>query len=88
MNWVAQSELTVDEIMRILTLTAAQRSTLLERLENVPGKDWQRTAIVSVPPGKTFHYTATYYGDWLAAHERVHLDQIEQTATVVTHRRP
>jgi hypothetical protein len=37
---------------------------------------WQRTASVSVPPAKVVEYTAHYYGDWLAGHERAHLKRL------------
>jgi hypothetical protein len=51
----------------------AQRAELLETLEASPPEAWQRTATVSVPPGKHYEYTTLYYGDWMARHERSHL---------------
>lgn len=52
----------------------AQRAKLLAALDGVPPSAWEeRTATVSVPPNKTFHYSARYYGSWLASHERAHL---------------
>ena len=52
---------------------ADRREALLEVLEPLPLDAWQRTAIVSVPPGKSYERSVQYYGDWLAAHERAHL---------------
>lgn len=54
----------------------AQRGELLEVLEPLPPEAWQRTATVTVPPNKTYEYSALYYGDWMARHERGHLKHI------------
>jgi hypothetical protein len=51
----------------------AQRAELLEVLEPLPQDSWERTATVTVPPRTTYEYSARYYGDWMAAHERSHL---------------
>ncbi len=51
----------------------AQRAELLEVLEPLPPGVWERTATVSVPPGKVYEYSTLYYGDWMARHERSHL---------------
>jgi hypothetical protein len=58
---------------------AAARTKLLEVLEPLAPADWERTATVTVPPKKVFEYTARYYGDWLAAHERAHLRHLART---------
>ena len=50
-----------------------QRSELLGVLEPLPPETWERTATVSVPPAKVYEYSAHYYGDWMARHERGHL---------------
>jgi hypothetical protein len=50
-----------------------QRAELLEVLEALPPEAWERTATVSVPPKQVFEYSARYYGDWMARHERAHL---------------
>ena len=50
-----------------------QRAALLEVLETLPHQAWERTATVSVPPNQVFEYSARYYGDWMARHERAHL---------------
>jgi hypothetical protein len=50
-----------------------QRVELLEAIEPLPASAWQRTATVTVPPKKVYRYSALYYGDWMARHERSHL---------------
>ena len=50
-----------------------QRAELLEVLEPLPPEAWERTATVSVPPNQVYEYSARYYGDWMARHERGHL---------------
>jgi hypothetical protein len=56
----------------------AKRAELLATLEPVAARDWNRTATVAVPPNKVYEYSVSYYGDWLAAHERAHLRHIER----------
>jgi hypothetical protein len=55
-----------------------QRGELLEVLEPLPPEAWEHTATVSVPPGKVYEYSALYYGDWLARHERGHLGNMRR----------
>ncbi|HXG26040.1 MAG TPA: DinB family protein [Candidatus Binatia bacterium] len=56
----------------------AERARLLEDLSTLGSDAWARTATVTVPPKKVFEYSARYYGDWLAAHERAHLRHLER----------
>lgn len=57
-----------------------QRIELLRVLEPLPPDAWERTATVTERPGETRERSVLFYGDWLAAHERVHWEQI---ATIV-----
>lgn len=50
-----------------------RRAELLDVLEDMSPGDWQRTAAVTAPPNTVYQYSALYYGDWLARHERSHL---------------
>jgi hypothetical protein len=52
------------------------RAEILEVLEPLPPEAWERTAIVSAPPGKVYENSVLYYGDWMARHERSHLRHI------------
>ena len=56
----------------------AQRAELLEVLEALPLHAWERTATVWAPPGVVYEYSALYYGDWMARHERSHLKHMSQ----------
>jgi DinB superfamily len=63
-----------------------QRTELLEVLRALPPEGWDRTATVSVPPAKQYEYSVAYYGDWLAAHERAHLNHLPKVIAVVAKR--
>jgi hypothetical protein len=61
----------------------AQRADLLAVLTPLPAEAWQRIAIVTEPPGRTRERSLRFYGEWLAAHEREHMPQIEKTVDAV-----
>ena len=65
---------------------ASQRAELLSVLEPLPPEGWERTATVSVPPAKRFEYSVRYYGDWLAGHERAHLNDLPKVIGIVAKR--
>ena len=50
-----------------------QRSELLDRLKNIPIKDWSRSAIIRDRPESVFSYTL-----YLTQHETAHCEQIEE----------
>ena len=54
----------------------AQRAELLEVLDPLPAGAWERTATVWAPPGVVYEYSLLYYGDWMARHERSHLQHM------------
>lgn len=58
-----------------------QRAKLLGVLEPLPPAAWDRTATVTVPPNKVYEYSARYYGDWMARHERSHLKHMARILT-------
>jgi hypothetical protein len=55
---------------------AEGRRGLLERLERLAAGDWDRAAVVRVPPGKVYERSVRYYGAWLAQHEGTHLKDL------------
>lgn len=63
-----------------------QRAELLAVLEPLKPEAWHRTASVAVPPNKTYEYTARYYADWLAGHERAHLKSLPRIIEAVLER--
>src|SRR5262245_4030462 len=62
---------------------SAGRTELLAFLEPLQPGDWDRVAIVTVAPNRTAEQTARFFGDWLAGHERDHLEQLERTVGAV-----
>ena len=56
---------------------AAARTELLPVLRAMGPADWERVAVVTVAPGRTVEQPARFFGDWLAGHEREHLQQME-----------
>lgn len=62
-----------------------QRAELLAELEPLPSPAWERTASVAVPPNTLYEYSALYYGDWLARHERSHLSHMTRIVQELEH---
>ena len=54
----------------------AQRAELLEMIEPLAPDAWERTATVTEKTGDVRERSARYYADWMARHEREHLEQI------------
>lgn len=59
------------------------RAELLAVLAPLPPGDWERVAVVTVAPGRSLEQTARFFGDWLAGHEREHLEQLERAVGAV-----
>ena len=55
---------------------AQGRGELLADLNSARQEDWERIAVVTVQPNRVLEQSARFFGDWLAAHEREHLEQI------------
>jgi DinB superfamily len=55
------------------------RAELLAVLAALRDEDWERVALVTVSPHRTAAQTGRFFGDWLARHERDHLEQVRQT---------
>jgi hypothetical protein len=62
---------------------AKQRSEFLSVVEMLPLAAWQRTATVTGMVGDVHEYTAQFYGDWLAGHERAHLKKLAKAIDAV-----
>jgi hypothetical protein len=67
---------------------ATGRGELLAVLEPMAPSDWERVAVVTVAPGRALEQTARFFGDWLAGHEREHLEQMARALGAVTGRQP
>ena len=81
--WLRKTDYPDWEFAPALTAFERQRAGLLAVLGPLPPEDWERTATVTERPGRTVERSVLYYADWLASHERVHRDQIEQIVVAV-----
>lgn len=72
-TWQQQTDYFSWEFGPALEAFRAQRSELLDVLGRLPPTAWERTATVWAPPNTVYEYSALYYGDWMARHERSHL---------------
>jgi len=64
------------------------RAELLAVLDPMTAQDWERVAVVTVAPNRSLEQTAAFFGDWLAGHERDHVEQLERTIDLVVGRGP
>ena len=60
-----------------LAAFTADRAALLEVLQGLAPADWERSARV-VGAGRPVERTVLTYAEWLAAHERPHVRQVER----------
>jgi hypothetical protein len=77
LTWIKQTDYLDLEFRPSLDSFAKQRAELLAALEPLPPGGWARSATVT-GAGKPLERTVQFYGDWLARHERPHVEQIEQ----------
>lgn len=77
-TWQAKTDYFEWEFPRAFEAFSAQRAELLNILEPLNPESWERTATVAVPPNKSFEYSTLYYGDWMARHERSHLEHMRR----------
>ena len=75
-TWQRQTDYFEWKFAPALEAFRLQRAELLEVTEALPSEAWERTATVSVPPNQIYEYSTRYYGDWMARHERSHLQHI------------
>jgi hypothetical protein len=85
-TWQKKTDYHEWEFVPAFEAFAGQRAALLAVLEPLPREVWQRYAVVKVPPAKTYEYTALYYADWMAGHERAHLKHIRRLVDWVNRR--
>jgi hypothetical protein len=85
-TWQKKSDYHAWEFAPAFEAFARQRTELLEVLRTQPPDAWERTATVTVPPAKQYQYSVAYYGDWLAAHERAHLNGLPKIIDIVANR--
>jgi hypothetical protein len=81
-TWIKKKNYPRLEFGPSLRAFGRQRAELLSLLESLPPEGWARTATVT-GAGKPLERTVLFYAQWLARHERRHVDQIERTVTAV-----
>ena len=76
-TWIRQTDYPALEFRQSLGSFAAQRAGLLATLESLPHESWSRAATVT-GAGKPLERTVLFYAQWMARHERPHIEQIER----------
>ena len=61
----------------VTSIPAGQTALLL--LDDVYDDRGAIPPVVTVAPGRSLEQTARFFGDWLAGHEREHLEQMTRT---------
>ena len=81
-TWIRQTNYPALEFRQSLGSFAAQRAGLLAILEPLPPESWSRAATVT-GAGKPLERTVLFYAQWMARHERPHIEQIERAVTIM-----
>jgi hypothetical protein len=81
--WLKKTDYPKWEFQPAFEAFARQRSDLLAVLEPLASQHWERTATVIGMIGETHEYSARYYADWMAGHERAHLKSLPRIIRTV-----
>jgi len=81
-TWIKQTNYREQEFQPSLQAFTAQRAELLVVLKLLPPEAWSRMATVT-GAGKPRERTVYTYAQWLANHERPHIQQIERIVNAV-----
>ncbi len=76
-TWIGKTDYVEQEFRRSLRAFTKQRAALLAVLDPLPSEGWARSATVT-GAGTPLERTVLFYAQWLARHERRHLEQIER----------
>lgn len=79
--WMKKTDYPEWEFAPAFEAFTKQRADLLAVLDPLRPAARERMAIVIEGPGRTLDRSLRYYGDWMAGHEVVHLEQIAQIVT-------
>ena len=74
-SWIERTDYRDLEFGPSLRAFAAQRAELLALLEPLPPEGWSRAATVT-GAGKPLERSVLFYAEWLARHERPHVEQV------------
>ena len=76
-TWIKRTNYRELQFQLSLRSFTKQRSELLSTLEPLPPKGWSRSATVT-GAGSVLLRSVHFYAQWLARHERTHVNQIER----------
>jgi hypothetical protein len=82
-TWLKQTDYPSLEFVPSFAALQAQRAALLAVLEGLPPEGWERTATVTAY-SRSSERNVFYYAEWLARHERPHVEQIAQIAEALS----
>ena len=78
-TWITQTDYLELAFRPSFRAFAKQRAELLAILGPLPRRGWSRAATVT-GAGAVLERTVLFYADWVARHERPHVEQIEEVA--------
>jgi DinB superfamily len=81
-TWIKKTNYPELEFHSSLRAFATQRADLLAELESLPRKSWSRSATVT-GAGRPLERTVLFYAQWLARHERRHINQIRNIVDAI-----
>lgn len=81
-TWLRQTDYLDLEFLPSFRAFAKQRADLLALLKASPRKNWSRRATVT-GAGTPLERTVLFYAQWVARHERPHVEQVERIATTL-----
>lgn len=81
--WIKQTDYPDWQFQPAFEAFAKQRAELLAVLEPLPPDAWERTATVIGMLRETYERSVRYYADWMAGHERAHLENLPRIIAAV-----
>jgi hypothetical protein len=81
-TWIKQTDYFEMEFRSSLRAFTKQRTGLLALLRPLPRNGWSRAATVT-GAGAALERTVLFYADWVARHERPHVEQVEEIAKTI-----
>jgi len=82
-TWIKQTDYLDLEFQPSFRAFKKQRAALLTLLRSLRRKDWSRAATVT-GAGAPLERSILFYADWVARHERPHVEQVEQIANTLS----
>jgi len=80
-TWIQSTDYLTQEFRPSMHAFSVQRTQLLKVLKPLKPNSWSRSATVT-GAGKPLTRTVHFYAEWLATHERTHVNQLHRMASV------